>query len=284
MNKFGIVLSGGGAKGAYQIGAMKAIKEFNIDVLGYSGSSIGALNEALLFSQEITYCENIWKNIKLDDIFEINDYIFNGISTGEDLKNLINNHIDISKIQQSKIPLFVTICTNEERKEGRYILLNDKTKDEIVLLLLTSAALPIVYNKVSYNNQLCSDGGLFDNNPINPLYENGINNLILISMNHKFSLDNYYPNSEILIIKPSLDLKGLIEGTLNFDKNEILLRLELGYSDAKRCLNNYFGIPNKHTEEYDNTVILQNYNYNKLESKVNGTLEKTKDLFKKYDI
>lgn len=284
MKEFGLVLSGGGAKGAYQIGALKAIKEFGINFLGCAGSSIGALNEALIFSQEIDYCENVWKNIKVDDFFEINDDLLLGLSSQEELEELINNHINIDKIKNSAIPLFVTICTNEERKEGKYVLLNDKTPQDIKTLLITSSALPIVYQKVLYNNQMCSDGGLFDNNPIIPLYERGINNLIVISMNHQFSLNNYYPGSEILIIKPSIDLKGLFEGTLNFDKNEILLRLELGYSDAKRVLNDFYGIQNEHTQEYDNTAILNNYNYNKLQSKVDSTMKTTMDLIKKYDI
>lgn len=49
-NLVGLVLSGGGAKGAYHVGVMKALKEFEIPINMISGASIGALNGAVLAS------------------------------------------------------------------------------------------------------------------------------------------------------------------------------------------------------------------------------------------
>ena len=46
--EYGLVLEGGGAKGAYQIGAWKALKEAGIHVKGIAGTSVGALNGALI--------------------------------------------------------------------------------------------------------------------------------------------------------------------------------------------------------------------------------------------
>lgn len=46
--KTGLVLSGGGAKGAYHVGVVKALAEYRIEVDIISGASIGALNGALL--------------------------------------------------------------------------------------------------------------------------------------------------------------------------------------------------------------------------------------------
>jgi hypothetical protein len=45
--KLGLVLSGGGAKGAYQLGVWKAMEEFDLSrrVRAVSGSSVGALND-----------------------------------------------------------------------------------------------------------------------------------------------------------------------------------------------------------------------------------------------
>jgi len=45
--KLGIVLSGGGAKGAYEVGFLKALAELNIQPEAVAGTSIGALNGAL---------------------------------------------------------------------------------------------------------------------------------------------------------------------------------------------------------------------------------------------
>lgn len=48
--KTGLVLSGGGAKGAYQVGVMKALLEKNVAIDCISGASIGALNGCILAS------------------------------------------------------------------------------------------------------------------------------------------------------------------------------------------------------------------------------------------
>lgn len=48
----GLVLSGGGAKGAYQVGVLKALNELNIQVDVISGASIGSLNGAVIASAE----------------------------------------------------------------------------------------------------------------------------------------------------------------------------------------------------------------------------------------
>ena len=42
----GLVLEGGGTKGAYQIGAYKALRDLGIEFQGVAGTSIGALNGA----------------------------------------------------------------------------------------------------------------------------------------------------------------------------------------------------------------------------------------------
>ena len=47
--EYGIVLEGGGARGAYQIGAWKALKEAGIRIKGISGASVGALNSAYVY-------------------------------------------------------------------------------------------------------------------------------------------------------------------------------------------------------------------------------------------
>ena len=44
----GVILEGGGVKGAYHVGALKAFEEAGFEFSGYAGTSIGALNAAQL--------------------------------------------------------------------------------------------------------------------------------------------------------------------------------------------------------------------------------------------
>ena len=51
--EYGLVLDGGGARGAYQIGAWKALKEAGIKIAAVAGTSVGALNGALICMDDL---------------------------------------------------------------------------------------------------------------------------------------------------------------------------------------------------------------------------------------
>ena len=58
----GLVLEGGGTKGAYQLGAYKALKELGMEFDGIVGTSIGALNAAFIIQGDYDIMEDIWLN------------------------------------------------------------------------------------------------------------------------------------------------------------------------------------------------------------------------------
>lgn len=70
MNGIGLVLAGGGGKGAYQIGVWKYLRECGLDryVCAVSGTSVGALNAALFCAGNFEKAEEIWKNIAPEQI------------------------------------------------------------------------------------------------------------------------------------------------------------------------------------------------------------------------
>ncbi len=64
-----LVLSGGGAKGAYEIGCWKALREAGVnDFIGIAGTSVGALNAALVAQDKFEAAESIWAGIRLRDV------------------------------------------------------------------------------------------------------------------------------------------------------------------------------------------------------------------------
>ncbi len=74
---FALVLAGGGAKGAYQIGVWKALIDLGIDkrVAIVSGTSVGALNGALFLTKKYDEARNIWDNITLIDMLDLDTAI-----------------------------------------------------------------------------------------------------------------------------------------------------------------------------------------------------------------
>jgi NTE family protein len=67
----GLVLSGGGARGAYQVGCFKAFRELELDFPLVAGTSIGALNGALYCLDDVDGAERIWSSIATGDVLDI---------------------------------------------------------------------------------------------------------------------------------------------------------------------------------------------------------------------
>jgi len=64
--KRALVLAGGGARGAYELGAWKALSELHIDFQIVTGTSIGAVNGALLVQGDLQLAEKLWHQITID--------------------------------------------------------------------------------------------------------------------------------------------------------------------------------------------------------------------------
>ncbi|MFR7881570.1 MAG: patatin-like phospholipase family protein [Christensenellales bacterium] len=128
--KIGLALAGGGSLGAYQVGILKYLKEKNWHFDVVTGTSVGAINGALVVTDDIEELEKLWLEISNDKIMlngmdlnkevltELNpDYIFKFLKTFGTLKGvkitpfkeLCKKYIDPVKIQQSacEFELFV---------------------------------------------------------------------------------------------------------------------------------------------------------------------------------
>jgi predicted acylesterase/phospholipase RssA len=61
-SRIGLVLCGGGFKGAYQVGAWKALRELGFDrFTAVAGTSVGALNAVLIANGDVETAETVWK-------------------------------------------------------------------------------------------------------------------------------------------------------------------------------------------------------------------------------
>jgi len=70
---YGLVLEGGGAKGAYHIGALKALNELNIEIDAVAGTSIGAMNGAMFVQDKLNIAYDYWYNISTAKVLDIED-------------------------------------------------------------------------------------------------------------------------------------------------------------------------------------------------------------------
>lgn len=217
--KLGVVFSGGGGKGGYEIGVWKAFNEFKFTqhIKAISGTSVGALNSTLLTLNNYQNAEDVWLNISQSQILKTgkrelfrnvyqniknrsnlcaclraNNMILeslllgffatrDGIFSQRGLKEILEQQINFNQIKEG-IPCYCCI-SNIEACEPEYIKINDcNTKEEMVNYLLASAALPAVFDPVEINGLTYYDGGIIDNTPIRPLIESEDVDVLVIVM------------------------------------------------------------------------------------------------------
>ena len=257
--EYGIVLEGGGARGSYQIGAWKALREAGIKIRGIAGASVGALNGALICMDDLEKAEEIWENIRYSQVINVDDDVIETVKkldlksldlvkVAEDakriikdkglditpLKNLIESVVDEDKIRSSDRELYLTTYSVTDRE---LLVLNAKDipDGEIGDMLLASAYFPAFRNdKLGGKRYL--DGGGWNNVPINILLEHDYKDILVIriyGLGYDSERTTEIPEDvHVTHIAPRQDLGGILE----FDRTRARKNMTLGYYDAKRVL------------------------------------------------
>lgn len=268
MDKLGIVLDGGGGRGAYQIGVWKYLKESKLynSISAISGTSVGGLNSCLFALDEYNLAETIWtqkiqdKILSIDiDIKEICSKIalqfgiqnfvpgasiisfFTMLSTRgyfsrKGLIEIIDEYIDLNELSKMEFPIYAT-CVELPLFETRYFKLNGYDTETIKKILLATSAIPIIFPKEEIEGKYYYDGGIKDNSPITPLYEEGCTDIIVIHLKADEILKDRREGINIYEICPQEDLGNFFKGTLDFSTEGAYRRIEQGYRDAKEILS-----------------------------------------------
>lgn len=302
-NGIGLVLCGGGGKGAYQVGVLKALKEKGLldDVTAISGASIGAINAVLYAMDDIDLMYKAWDDMDMRTLFDVDLELFlekNILFSRDETLKLISKYLDFDKIKNSKYDIYASICkivTGEAELKPEYRKLSDYDIDIMKKILLASTALPLIYEAVEIDGAYYRDGGICDNTPIKPLYDAGIRRFIVVCMNQdKVINQTKWKDADFVVITPSRDLGKLVEGTLNFHEKAIDFREMLGYKDGLRAVKTKFEKddiyikmePSLAQSDY-NEILMQmrvDRTYNDVGSRINANIEKFNKLAEKYDI
>ncbi len=185
--KYNCIFGGGGIRGMCYIGAIRALKELNIEINSIAGSSVGAVFAALLASG---YGEEEIKELFFDFNFlmfkDININIFNNdisISKGEIFLDWLRekigtkikgnsykkNNSDEVKFKDLKNDLY--ILTLDLNTNTPFIFSKETTPDEeVAFAVRASASLPGLMKPVNYENMLLVDGDLIKSWPAWKIY------------------------------------------------------------------------------------------------------------------
>ncbi|MEG0378349.1 MAG: patatin-like phospholipase family protein, partial [Eubacterium sp.] len=77
MKEYGLVLSGGGTKGAFEIGVWQALRELHIKTPCIIGTSIGAINAALIAQNDFNKAREFWSNLTINQVLNLNSKMTN---------------------------------------------------------------------------------------------------------------------------------------------------------------------------------------------------------------
>lgn len=243
--KIGLVLGGGGGKGAYQIGVWKALREYKIDkYINYlSGTSIGSLNSLLFLTGDLENAINVWSNITRETALtkkSVKEIFFKkSLYSRDGFIDLAEKNVDFDKISNSKIKSFVTATPVSKNVEGAptNFCLNGKSKSDILNYVLASSAIPVIFEPVVINGIKYRDGYMVDNNPVKVLKDQGCKLIFVVPLK-EFSVANECADEDTLIIdfvSPYNDY-GIIDGTLDFVSERAKMRMNHGYELAKQLI------------------------------------------------
>lgn len=242
-----LVLGGGGAKGAYEVGVWHALRDMGVEkTFGcVIGTSVGALNAALFAQGKLDQADEIWHTLLVEDVLPGNLGSGKALASQRGLERVLLEHLSLLPTDPSTY-----VCCSRVRggdEEGslfglslsetyvpEYICLNTKPQLEQVKYLLASAALPLAYDKVQIGGVDYRDGGMIEehNFPFQKAVDLGYSRILAVPLEYGVTREISCGNSRILILHPSYSLGGLIDGTLDFDPQRADFRMRMGYQDT----------------------------------------------------
>lgn len=256
--KRAIALGAGGARGAYQIGAWKALRELGVDYDIVVGSSIGSVNGVAMVQDDYDLALDLWKNISVDKIFagdvdldfEPQDIIGSTgklvsllikilTNKGLDISpflDLLNDIVDEEKVRASarefgivalRVPLIKGMEITKEKMKVGYMA---------KYILASSSAFP-VFPVCEVDGNKYIDGGYYDSLPIKFARNLGAEEVVAIDVSLSTTHEEELSSNDVIYIKSAWSLGPF----LDFDNESIMRNMDLGYNDTMKVYGKYRG-------------------------------------------
>ena len=247
-----IVLSGGGSKGSYQIGVWKALRKLHIKYDIVTGTSVGALNGALMVQNKFHKAIKLWSKINMELLFGdeatnstkikdvLNMYRINFFKNGgmdvKILEDVRDKYIDKDTFYNSKID-FGLVAVNLSGKKAVQMKKKDIPKDKLTDYLMASASCYPAFQKKDIDGNKFIDGGIFDNMPINLAIDLGADSIIAVDLCAPGVKARPKKHVDTITIKPNNKLTNF----LNFYEEGSIRNIKFGYNDTMKVFGKYKG-------------------------------------------
>lgn len=252
-----LVLSGGGGKGAYEIGAWKALVDCGVKIGGVYGTSVGALNAAGVAMGDFEKARDVWLNMDQDMVIDQSPEFKKLLDTVRGKSRLVEKFRTVKKIlsdtgidvtplrrevesliseemvRESGIDLGVVTYSITEMKP-KLMLLEDIPRGKLVDYIMASANYPI-FRREEIDSKKFIDGGVYRNIPLDMAKKRGFKNIVVVQIGGKRIGDTvsllasmFTKDFKIVRIKPRV----FFGGPMDFDKEISRKFLIEGYLDT----------------------------------------------------
>jgi len=252
-HKIGIALGGGGARGSYQIGILKALDEANIlnQVHHVSGTSIGAINTMMVMAK-LSYERmiEIWEMINNSDIYGSSHVRLKmdklGIFSLQDAFQVFKREISLSEIRNSKIQGYATSAKIKKDSIVRQVMINRMEKEVFHLnefkdphkAVLASASIPLLFGSTSIDDNHYVDGGAVDICPVQPLLDQGCDIIIVVPIDLWFRYKKFTKLPILMIsLKTHYLFRRIPIDVLDFKPSVVTDNAEYGYQMGKLMID-----------------------------------------------
>jgi NTE family protein len=181
-----LILSGGGAKGAFQAAAEKyarEVKGYHWDVI--AGVSVGALNGAMLAMEKYDRLWQIWNTISDDKVYTGGFNLWSAIKLlfgaksfygNEPLYKLLKQEMEVDKIKADLRIGSVSLVS------GEYVQFT-KTSPHLTEAVLASTVMPVIWTPVDVSPDSLSmvDGGVRNISPIGDVLDLNPDEIVIIN-------------------------------------------------------------------------------------------------------
>ena len=183
-----LVLSGGGARGAFEVGVMRYLNEVGWQPDLICGTSVGAINGAAYGSgMSVDKMVDLWKTYHRKRMYTIKlpaflRTLFSGrkfspLSDNRPMRSLLAENIDFGALKNSATEIIIT-ALNMRTAQVRYF-----THRVIEIEhLMAAGGIPMMFPWQYIDNEPYWDAGLMVNTPIMPAFERGATEIIAVLM------------------------------------------------------------------------------------------------------
>lgn len=228
--KTALVLGGGGSRGAYEIGVWQALNELGIQIDIVTGTSIGAVNGALVAQNDFDIAKKNWKELEEGSIIELTEK--------DQLRNILEKNLREDVIRSS-LTEYGIVTVEFPSFKSHCMFIDEIPEGELIDYILASSACFPMINPYEINDKKFIDGAYFDNVPVEMALKKGAKNVIAVDLDSiGIVRKEAYEDAEFLKI---ISCKWPLGSCSAFKTNNTKRLMRLGYLDAMKEFNVYVG-------------------------------------------